>query len=90
MAYTAKDPCSPQHFLYLRETTSWRWEEGEGGGGKKVSLKTHATARGMGKNLVKYKTRQLLLLVAALFDKLTWMTTMTTTTNKCLSRAASG
>ena len=38
----------PQRFLYLRETKSWRWEEA--GGGEKVSLKTHATARGVGKN----------------------------------------
>ena len=51
MAYTAKDPRPPpppplRCVLYLRETKSW-WcgEEGE-----KVSLKTHATARGVGKN----------------------------------------
>ena len=54
MAYTAKDPCPPQHFMYLTETKSWKWEEGrggeKGGGGEKVSLKTHATARGVGKN----------------------------------------
>ena len=43
MAYTAKDPW---RFLFLRETKSWRCEEG---GGEKVSLKTHATARGVGK-----------------------------------------
>ena len=54
MTYTAKDPYPPWHFLYLRETKSWRWgeeeeeEEGEGGG-EKVTLLTHATARGMGK-----------------------------------------
>ena len=30
------------------ETKSWKWEEGE-----KVSLKTHAAARGMGKNVSK-------------------------------------
>ena len=48
MAYTAKDPRRPWRFLYLTETTSWRWEGGEGEG-KKVSLKSHATARGMGK-----------------------------------------
>ena len=46
----------PLHFLYLRETKSWRCEEegvGRGGGGggggggeeEKVSLKTHTTAR---------------------------------------------
>ena len=41
----------PRCFLYLRETKSW-WcgeEEEEGEEGKKVSLKTHATTRGMGK-----------------------------------------
>ena len=37
----------PRRFLYLTETKSWKWE---GRGGEKVSLKTHATARGMGKN----------------------------------------
>ena len=41
---TAKDPRPPWHFLYLRE-------EGEEEEGKKVSLKTHATTRGMGKNI---------------------------------------
>ena len=55
MAYTAKDPLPPpQHFLYLTETKSWKWEgeEGKEGGeeGEKVSLLTHATARGVGKN----------------------------------------
>ena len=46
----------PRCFLYLTETTSWKWEEGEEEGegeregGEKVSLKTHATTRGMGKN----------------------------------------
>ena len=57
MAYTAKDPRPPPpwHFLYLTETTSWKWEEEGGGGegeegGEKVSLKTHATAKGVGKN----------------------------------------
>ena len=52
MAYTAKDPHPPWCFLYLRET-SWRCEEREGGEGEeeKVSLLTHVTARGMGKNL---------------------------------------
>ena len=54
MAYTAKDPRPPQRFLYLRETKPW-WcgeeeEEGEEGEeGEKVSLKTHAITRGMGK-----------------------------------------
>ena len=50
MAYTAKDPCPPTwRFMYLTETKSWKWE-GEGGeGGEKVSLMTHASARGMGK-----------------------------------------
>ena len=40
----------PWRFLYLRETKSW-WCEGgeEGGGGEKVHLLTHATARGVGK-----------------------------------------
>ena len=53
MAYTAKDPHPTQRFLYLTETKIWKWEEGDGEeeeGGEKVSLKTHATARGMGKN----------------------------------------
>ena len=46
MAYTAKDPCPP--LLYLTETKSWKWEgEEEEGGGEKVSLKSHATARGV-------------------------------------------
>ena len=49
MAYIAKDPRPPWHFLYLRETKSER--SGEGEDGEKVSLKTHATARGMGKNV---------------------------------------
>ena len=44
MAYTAKDP-PPRRFLYLRETK--RCEEG---GEEKVSLKTHTTASGVGKN----------------------------------------
>ena len=52
MAYRAKDPCPPMVF----SVKSWRWE-GEGGGeeeeeegeGEKVSLLTHATARGVGK-----------------------------------------
>ena len=52
MAYTAKDPHPPRRFLYLRETKSW-WcgEEGEEEEGEKVSLKTHATPRGVGKKL---------------------------------------
>ena len=66
MAYTAKDPRPPWHFLYLRKTKSWRWEEGgegeeEGEGGEKVSLKTHATARGMGKNMTDGIARIFLL-----------------------------
>ena len=39
--------------MYLRETKSWRCEEEEEveeGEEEKVSLLTHATARGMGKN----------------------------------------
>ena len=60
MAYTAKDPCPPPTaFLYLRETKSWWCEEkgGEGRGGEeKVSMLTHATVRGVGKNtLYRYK-----------------------------------
>ena len=62
MAYTAKDPCPPpRRFLYLRETKSLRCEGGEEGGEgeeeeeeeeeEKVSLLTHATARGVGKNM---------------------------------------
>ena len=50
MAYTAKDPPPPQRFLYLRKTKSW-WCEEEGGGEEKVSMLTHATVRGMGKNI---------------------------------------
>ena len=41
-----KDPCPPRCFLYLRETTSWKCEEGE----ENVHLLTHTTASGMGKN----------------------------------------
>ena len=52
---TVKDPCPPWRFLYLRETKSWWCEEG-GEGGEKVSMLTHATARGMGKNNVNKKT----------------------------------
>ena len=53
MAYTAKDPHTPPHgiFLYLTETKSWKWEgRGEEEEGEKVSLNTHTTARGVGKN----------------------------------------
>ena len=47
---TAKDPCPPpRRFLYLRKTKSWWCGEGEEG--EKVSLKTLATTRGMGKNM---------------------------------------
>ena len=55
MAYRAKDPHPPppRRFLYLRETKSWRWEGGgEEGEGEKVSLLTHATARGVGKKKI--------------------------------------
>ena len=57
MAYTAKDPCPPWRFLYLTETKSWKWEGGEEeeGEGEKVSLLTQATARGVGKNVMKGK-----------------------------------
>ena len=48
MAYTAKDPCPPRRFLYLTEKKLEGGEEG-----KNVHLKTHATARGVGKNYVK-------------------------------------
>ena len=43
---------APRRFLYLRETKIWWCEEGEGeeGGEEKVSMLTHATARGVGKN----------------------------------------
>ena len=58
MAYTAKDPSPPTAFsvpnrnvMYLRETNIWRCEERE----EKVSLLTHATARGVGKNLYLQK-----------------------------------
>ena len=52
---TAKDPCPPQRFLYLSETKIYRCgeeEEGEGEEGKKVSLLTHATARGVDKKYI--------------------------------------
>ena len=62
MAYTAEDTHPPWRFLYLRETKCWSCEEdgggGEGGEGEgggeggeeNVSMLTHTTARGMGKN----------------------------------------
>ena len=50
MAYTAKDL---QRFLYLRVIKSWRCEEGGEGEEEKVSLLTHTTARGVGKNHAK-------------------------------------
>ena len=55
MAYTAKDPTPPPpwRFLYLTETKSWRCEE-EGETDENVHLKTHATARGMGKNVKQF------------------------------------
>ena len=47
---TVKDPHPPTwRFLYLRETKSWWCGEGEEG--ENVHLKTHATTRGMGKNV---------------------------------------
>ena len=46
-------PPPPQCFLYLTQIKSWRCGEGkeeeEGGEGENVHLKTHATARCMGK-----------------------------------------
>ena len=48
---TVKDPRPPWRFLYLRETKSWWCGEGEEEEGEKVSLLTHSTARGMGKNM---------------------------------------
>ena len=48
MAYTAKDPCPPQHFLYLTETKSWRCEDKVKG--ENVHLLTHTPARDVGKN----------------------------------------
>ena len=53
---TAKDPCLPQCFLYLSETKIYRCGEGEEEEGEKISLKTHATARGMGKKEYKSLT----------------------------------
>ena len=66
MTYRAKDPRpppTPRRFLYLRETQSWRWEGGgeeggEEGEGEKVSLLTHATASGVGKNTRFITARQ--------------------------------
>ena len=51
MAYTAKFRCPPRRFLYLTETKSLKWEGGgeEDREGEKVSMLTHATARGVGK-----------------------------------------
>ena len=45
IASSATDTHAPWRFMYLRETKSW-WCEGE----EKVSVLTHATARGVGKN----------------------------------------
>ena len=41
------------HFYLLTFPFSWevQWEEEEEEGGEKVSLKTHVTARGVGKNM---------------------------------------
>ena len=39
----------PWRFLYLTEKKSWKWEGGGEEEGEKVSLKTYATARGVGK-----------------------------------------
>ena len=41
---------APRRFLYLRETNIW-WCEGGEEGEEKVHLLTHATARGVGKNI---------------------------------------
>ena len=49
IASQRKTHAPPRRCLYLRETKSWRWEEG-GEEGEEVSLLTHATARGVGKN----------------------------------------
>ena len=60
---TAKDPCPPWHFLYPRETKSWWCEGVEGEVEEKVSMLTHATARGVDKNtecLAEYTGRTLL------------------------------
>ena len=48
---TAKDPLPPQRFLYLRETKRW-WCGEEEEEGEKVSMLTHATARGVGKKSI--------------------------------------
>ena len=58
MAYTVKDPRPPWHFLYLRETQSWRCGGGEE---EKVHLKTHATTRGVGEQL--YWTKSELFII---------------------------
>ena len=60
MAYThSQGPTPPWRFLYLTETKSWRYEEGEGTE-KNVHLLTHATARGVGKKYNRTaKTKQL-------------------------------
>ena len=48
-----KSHAPPRHFLYLRETKSWKAERRERErGGDNVHLLTHAPARGMGKNRV--------------------------------------
>ena len=52
MTYTAKDPCPPLRFLYLRETASLRCKEGGEEKEEKVSLLTHTTTRGMGKKSI--------------------------------------
>ena len=46
---TAKDPCPPMAFSVPKRKKIWWCEEEEEG--KKVSLKTHATARGVGKDV---------------------------------------
>ena len=50
--HTAPPP--PRRFLYLTETKSCKWEGGGEEEGEKVSLKTHATARGVGILLFLY------------------------------------
>ena len=54
-----KTHAPPQRFLYLRKT-SWRCEEegGEEEEEEKVSLLTYATARGVGKNMIKQEQQQ--------------------------------
>ena len=46
----SEGPTRPWCFMYLRETKSWWCGEEEG---EKVSLLTHSTARGMGKNMLE-------------------------------------